>query len=269
MTISLAVPVDSLKKVRTESYTDCVLWSTLPSEAGRPPWQTCHKGTNMSIARILPAVLGCRHARTGGHRKMSGRLFGYVRVSVVSDADANNLENQRRVLADCEQVFEDVGSGASWNRPGLNRLKAALQPGDCVKVAALDRLGRSPSEVLELLGWLRENGVEIVSLRESVDQDSAMGRAMLHLAIVFAEMERDLARERTLAGLERVRATGKHLGRRKGVSRKRAEEIQNMRRRDGLSWGRIATITGLPSSSIRRICTWDLEETAPTAFGEG
>ena len=47
---------------------------------------------------------------------MSGRLFGYARVSVASDADANNLENQRRVLADCEQVFEDVGSGASWNR---------------------------------------------------------------------------------------------------------------------------------------------------------
>ena len=111
---------------------------------------------------------------------MSGRLFGYARVSVASDADANNLENQRRVLADCEQVFEDVGSGASWNRPGLNRLKAALQPGDCVKVAALDRLGRSLTEVLELLGWLRENGVEIISLRESIDQDSAMGRAMLH-----------------------------------------------------------------------------------------
>ena len=83
---------------------------------------------------------------------MSGRLFGYIRVSVASDADANNLENQRRVLADCEQVFEDVGSGASWNRPGLNQLKAVLQPGDCVKVVALDRLGRSLTEVLELLG---------------------------------------------------------------------------------------------------------------------
>ena len=134
---------------------------------------------------------------------MSGKLFGYARVSVASDADANNLENQRRVLADCEQVYEDVGSGASWNRPGLSRLKGALQPGDCVKVAALDRLGRSLTEVLELLGWLRERGVEVISLRESIDQDSAMGRAMLHLAIVFAEMERDLARERTLAGLER------------------------------------------------------------------
>ena len=52
---------------------------------------------------------------------MCGKLFGYARVSVASDADANNLENQRRVLADCEQVFEDAESGASWNRPGLNR----------------------------------------------------------------------------------------------------------------------------------------------------
>ena len=78
-----------------------------------------------------------------------------------------------------------------------------------MKVAALDRLGRSLTEVL---GWLRENQVEVISLRESIDQDRAMGRAMLHQAIV-------------IAGLERVKATGKHLGRRKGVSRKRAEEI--------------------------------------------
>ena len=42
-----------------------------------------------------------------------------------------------------------------------------------------------------------------------------------------------------------------------------------MRRGDGLSWGRIATITGLPYSSICRICTWDLEEVASTAFAEG
>ena len=82
---------------------------------------------------------------------MSGKLHGYARVPVSSDAYANNLETQRRVLADCGQVFEDISSGASWNRPGLNRLKAALEPGDCVKVAALDRLGRSLTEVIELL----------------------------------------------------------------------------------------------------------------------
>ena len=200
---------------------------------------------------------------------MSGRLFGYARVSVASDADANNLENQRRGLADCEQVFEDVGSGASWNRPGLNRLRAALQPGDCLKVAALDRLGRSADRGFGAAGMAAGERGRNHQPPGVHRPGQRMGRAMLHLAIVFAEMERDLALERTLAGLERVKATGKHLGRRKGVSRKRAEEIQQMRRRDGLSWGRIATITGLPSSSIRRICTWDLEEIAPTAFGEG
>ena len=138
-------------------------------------------------------------------------------MSVASDGRQRQRQQPRDpapLLADCEQVFEDVGSGTSWNRSWLNRLKAALQPGDCVKMAALDRLGRSLAEVLELLGWLRENQVEVISLRESIDQDSAMGRAMLHLAIVLAEMERDLARERTLEGLERVKVTGKHLGRR-------------------------------------------------------
>ena len=73
---------------------------------------------------------------------------------------------------------------------------------------------------------MRENQVEVISLRESFDQESAMGLAMLHLAIVFAEMERDLARERTLVGLERVKATGKPLGRRQGCQPERAQEIQ-------------------------------------------
>ena len=102
----------------------------------------------MSIARTPATVASRRHAITGGQRKMSGNPHGNARVSVASEAEANNLENQRRVLDDCEQVFEDVGSEASWNRPGLNRLKEALAPGDCVKVATLDRLGRSVTELL-------------------------------------------------------------------------------------------------------------------------
>ena len=60
-----------------------------------------------------------------------------------------------------------------------------------------------------MLGWLRENQVEGISLRESIDHDSAMGRVMLHLAVVFADMKGDLARQRTLERLERVKASGK------------------------------------------------------------
>ena len=62
---------------------------------------------------MSPPKLLCRHAITGGQRKMIGKPYGDARVRVASDADANNLENQRRALADCEQVFIDVDSGAS------------------------------------------------------------------------------------------------------------------------------------------------------------
>ena len=155
---------------------------------------------------------------------MSGNLFGYARVPVASDADANNPENQRRVLADCEQVFEDVGSGASWNRPGLNLLRAALQPGDCVKVAALDRLGRSLIEVLDLLGWLREKRGRNNQPPGVHRPGQRMGRAMLHLAIVFAEMERDLGGRECWRGWSGSKPPASTSAGARGVSRKRAED---------------------------------------------
>ena len=88
-----------------------VVYIGLSSGPGQPSGQPCRKGTNVSIARTSPAVESCPHARAGGQRKVSGKLFGYARVLVASDS--NDLETQRRVLADCAQVFEDVGSGAS------------------------------------------------------------------------------------------------------------------------------------------------------------
>ena len=80
----------------------------------------------MIIAIILVAVASRQYAKTGGQRKMRGKLFGYASTSVAGDADASNLKNQRRVLAERKQVFDDMGSWASWNRPGLNRLDAAI-----------------------------------------------------------------------------------------------------------------------------------------------
>lgn len=77
-----------------------------------------------------------------------------------------------------------------------------------VKVAELDRLGRSVTEALESLGGLRKNQVEVISVRESIDGDNATDRAMVQLAIAFAKMERRSARKKTLVKLERAKATG-------------------------------------------------------------
>ena len=75
-----------------------VVYIGLSPGPGEPGGQPCQKGTLSSIAKTPPAVTSRHHARTGGQRKMSGRLFGYARVSVASDTDANNLETQHRVL---------------------------------------------------------------------------------------------------------------------------------------------------------------------------
>ena len=104
------------------------VYIALSSGPRRPGGQPCRKGTLSSITITPPAVASRHHARTGGQRKMSGKPHRYTRASVAGDADANNLENQRWVLTDCVQVFEDVGSGTSWSLAGLNRLKEALRP---------------------------------------------------------------------------------------------------------------------------------------------
>ena len=81
-------------------------------------------------------------------------------------------------VADREQVFESVGSGASWNRSMLNHLKAALQPGYWMKESVAGPLEPFADRGFGLLGWQRESGVEIVNFLESVDHDSAMGQVI-------------------------------------------------------------------------------------------
>ncbi len=131
-------------------------------------------------------------------------------MSVASDVYVNNPETKRRALSGCEEVFEDMPGRACLNWPGLNRLKQAVAPGDFMfmKVAELDRLGPSVTEALGSLGGLRQNQVEVISVRESIDVSKALGRAMLQLAVAFAKMGRRPAREKTLVKLERAKATG-------------------------------------------------------------
>ena len=76
----------------------------------------CRKGTNVSIAITLPAAASRRHARTGGQRKMSGRLYGYARVSVASDA--NNLEIQAGCWPTASRSSRTLSARAPGTGPG-------------------------------------------------------------------------------------------------------------------------------------------------------
>lgn len=142
--------------------------------------------------------------------------IGYARVSTGDQS----LDLQRDALraAGCDTVFEDVISGASRERPGLDAALAALRMGDMLVTWRLDRLGRSLSHLIALVGDLDRRGCGLVSLSEAIDTASASGKLLFHIMGALAEFERALISERTKAGLAARRSRGQHLGRRPKLS---------------------------------------------------
>ena len=138
-------------------------------------------------------------------------LLGYARVST----DDQNLDLQRDALeaAGCERMFEDMASGAKADRIGLAALMTVLRAGDTVVIWRLDRLGRSLKNLIELVERLEAAKVGLRSLQENIDTTSSGGRLVFHLFGALAEFERNLVRERTLAGLAAARARGRMGGR--------------------------------------------------------
>lgn len=138
-------------------------------------------------------------------------LIGYARVST----DDQNAELQVDALkkSGCLKVFTDKASGSLANRPQLDRMLDQLRPGDIVVVWRLDRLGRSLKNLIALVEELAEKGVGFRSLTESIDTTTANGKLFFSIMGALAEFERDLIRERTLAGLAVARARGRVGGR--------------------------------------------------------
>lgn len=116
-------------------------------------------------------------------------VLGYARVST-SDQD---LEVQRRRLRDeagAIRVFDDVISGKSFDRPGLNELIGFCRPGDIICVVRLDRLGRSLKELLETVDMFKARGLAFRSLEERLDTSSAAGELVFHVFGAIAHFER-------------------------------------------------------------------------------
>jgi DNA invertase Pin-like site-specific DNA recombinase len=138
-------------------------------------------------------------------------MIGYARVST-SD---QNLDLQLDALtkAGCERIFEEHASGARDDRPQLAAALSHARAGDTLVVYKLDRLGRSIRSLIDFTNGLRERKVEFRSVSDGIDTSTPAGRFYFHILAALAEMERDLIRERTVAGLVAARARGRKGGR--------------------------------------------------------
>jgi DNA invertase Pin-like site-specific DNA recombinase len=145
------------------------------------------------------------------HQVMTPTLIGYARVSTI-DQKAE-LQVDALTAAGCERVFTDKASGSLASRLQLDRMLDHLREGDIVVVWRLDRLGRSLKNLIALVEDLADRGVGFRSLSESIDTTTANGRLFFSVMGALAEFERDLIRERTMAGLAAARARGRVGGR--------------------------------------------------------
>lgn len=138
---------------------------------------------------------------------------GYARVSTLEQS----LELQINALVKAGVKTQDIHvekvSGVSSRRPMLDNAIAALRRGDEFVIWRFDRIGRTVEQVYERLKEIKEAGATLRSLTEHFDLKTTSGRMMFHMAIGFAQMERDVIRERTQAGMDRLKAEGRSLGR--------------------------------------------------------
>ncbi len=140
-------------------------------------------------------------------------LIGYVRVSTTEDRQILDRQLDALDRIGCERIFDDRASGAKAGRPGLAACLDHLRRGDVLVVLDLDRLGRLAGELIALIDHLAERGVAFRALNSPMDTTTPAGRAFLQIQAAFAEMERNVIRQRVREGLKAARARGRKGGR--------------------------------------------------------
>ncbi|MFH1467861.1 MAG: recombinase family protein [Pseudomonadota bacterium] len=188
--------------------------------------------------------------------KRSKKVALYARTSTPDQDVGLQVDELRQVAAErgwtITDEYVDAGvSGAKAKRPALDRMMKDAKRGrfDLVVVWKLDRLGRSLAHLLRIVESLNGWGVGFMSLRDAgIDTTTPTGRLMLQILGALAEYERELIRERVIAGIRHAQAQGKHCGRpRRDIDLRATLLLLDQ----GHSIRQVAEMLGLPRSTLQ------------------
>ena len=151
---------------------------------------------------------------------MNKKVAIYARVSTDKQTCENQLNELRSIVERMQYIivdeFIDEGiSGATSSRPALDALlKSATQRRfDMVMCWSIDRLGRSLQNLIEILNELQSLKVDLFFMQQGLDTSTSAGRMMFSIFGALAEFERNLIRERVIAGQQRAISQGVKMGR--------------------------------------------------------
>ena len=178
-------------------------------------------------------------------------LIGYARVSTKEDCQVLDRQLDALKGAKCDRVFEDRISGAATERPGLAACLDYVRSGDVLIVLDLDRLGRRARDLIGLIEDLEKRGVGFRAINSPMDTTTPAGRAFLQIQAAFAEMERNLIRQRVNEGLAAARARGRSGGRPRVMTPEKLKFAQHLMADRSRSIPQICVeLGGIPATTL-------------------
>jgi serine recombinase len=143
----------------------------------------------------------------------AGEMIGYARVSTIEQSLRLQVDAMIRAGVPQANIFVEKMSGARADRPVLRQSLKMLRPGWKLVFWKLDRVARSLSHLIKISDDVRDRGASLHSLTEQIDTSTAIGALYFHMLGAFAQFERDLTVQRTKAGMQALRETGRTFGR--------------------------------------------------------
>ena len=150
-----------------------------------------------------------------------------------------------------DEVFTEKMTGTKADRPELDKVKLVAREGDVVVIESLSRLGRSSKDLLNLLDEFERKGIQVVSLKESIDTRTPTGKLITTVLSAISQFERDLTVQRTQEGLEAARARGR-VGGRPAADSKAVEKALKLYRAQMHSIKEIVALCGISQSTLYR-----------------
>lgn len=184
-------------------------------------------------------------------------LIGYARVSKADGSQSLDLQRDALAVAGVQpdRIYEDQASGARDDRPGLDACLRALREGDVLIVWKLDRLGRTLSHLVNTARDLSDRGIGLRVLTgqgAEIDTTTSAGRMIFGIFATLAEFERDLIRERTMAGLDAARGRGRKGGRKFALTKAQVRLAQAAMANRDTSVAALAAELGVKSVTLYR-----------------
>ncbi|GAB3591373.1 recombinase family protein [Acetobacter peroxydans] len=181
-------------------------------------------------------------------------IYGYARVSTRDQSTDMQVTRLLESGIPKERIFTENISGATEDRPELNKLLNLLHKGDVVTVWKVDRLGRRTAHLARLLEEFNEKGITVRSLTEGVDTSDRSSRVSYLLMSVIAQNERETINERIRCGIDHAQKYGTKSGRPIGRPKVSSVKVQHALEllASGKSYRHACSIAGVSLATLVR-----------------